>query len=157
MNGSGNVLGICFFRFVFLYLLFCPFSLLFATFRSWKLPFQLSLQHLELEPFIFHRFCICFGGICNILELAAAVPRYLQHFSLRTSHFQWNLKHFGARTVHVTWQVATQGWFQGQFGGAVCFVVCLRIGFRVRVYYRFFKGVFRIFQGLIQGSFIGLS
>ena len=87
MNGSGNVLGICFFRFAFLYLLFCPFSLLFATFRSWKLPFQLSLQHLELEPFIFHRFCnmlgefVIFGafliffefkpvimdGICNIL------------------------------------------------------------------------------------------
>ena len=44
--GSGIVLGISFFRFVFWGdLLFCPFSLLFAAFWSWKLPFQLSLQH----------------------------------------------------------------------------------------------------------------
>ena len=29
-------------------LCFCPFSLLFAAFWSWKLPFQLSLQHFGI-------------------------------------------------------------------------------------------------------------
>ena len=46
--GFGNVLGIMFFRFVF-YLLFCPFSLQFATFWSWKLPFQWYLQHFGVR------------------------------------------------------------------------------------------------------------
>ena len=43
-------------------LLFCPFSLHFAAFWSWKLPFQRYCNILEFEPLIFH-------DICNILVL----------------------------------------------------------------------------------------
>jgi hypothetical protein len=54
---------LCFFRFGFSWdLLFCPFSLQFAAFWSWKLPFQRYCNILEFEPLIFH-------DICNILVL----------------------------------------------------------------------------------------
>ena len=64
-------------------LLLCKFSLLFAAFWSWKLPFQLSLFHF---PWIVQHFdgivtfCNLFGRICNILELEAAVSRVFAGF-----------------------------------------------------------------------------
>jgi len=62
--------GVClvFFPFFRKYFLFCPFSFLFAVW-SWKLPFQGCLQHLEIEPIIFHGIALIFHGICNILVL----------------------------------------------------------------------------------------
>ena len=49
-----NCVGI-FFRFWHFFgdLFFCLFSLLFAAFGSWKLPFQLSLQYLGVGTFHF--------------------------------------------------------------------------------------------------------
>ena len=44
-KGVRNCFGNELFSVFFLNLFFCPFSLLFAAFWSWKLPFQLSLQH----------------------------------------------------------------------------------------------------------------
>ena len=59
-SNTGSIF--CFFRFVFVHLLFCQFSLQFAAFWSWKLPFQRYCNILEFEPLIFH-------DICNILVL----------------------------------------------------------------------------------------
>ena len=63
-KGSGIVLAIMFFSVLgfFVDLLFCPFSLQFAAFWSYKLPFQRYCNILEFEPLIFH-------DICNILVL----------------------------------------------------------------------------------------
>ena len=77
--GSGIVLGIIVFPPLgyFLDLLFCPFSLQFATFGSWKLPFQRYLQHFRVRTSHF--------------------PWYLQRFGAQTFHIGW----YCATRVHL--------------------------------------------------------
>ena len=71
---------LCFFRFGFSWdLLFCPFSLQFAAFWIWKLPFQRYCNILEFEPLIFIHFL-----------------SYLQHFGAQTVHVGW---YFATRPI----------------------------------------------------------
>ena len=58
----------------------CPFSWLFAAFWSWKLLFQLSLQHFGVGTYHFPQNLQHFGGISNILELEAAVSTVFAAF-----------------------------------------------------------------------------
>ena len=91
---EGNLDGVrnCF----FLNFLFCPFSLPFETFWSWKLPFQRYLHHFWVRTSLFPWNLQHLGTICNILELETAISTvYLHHFWVRTSLFPWNLQHFG--------------------------------------------------------------
>ena len=69
-------------------LLFCPLSLLFAAFWSWKLPFNCLCNILELEPPIFHRICM---EIAAFWSWKLPLQLYLHHFWISTSHFRWNL------------------------------------------------------------------
>ena len=76
-----DALGHLFFRFVFFFLsVVCPFSWLFAAFWSWKLLFQLSLQHFGVGTYHFPQNLQHFGGISNILELEAAVSTVFAAF-----------------------------------------------------------------------------
>ena len=81
-----NCFGFLFFRFgIFLDLLFCPFSLLFAAFWSWKLPFQLSLQHFGVgTSHVPLNYLILF---VTFWSWKLPFQRYLPHFWVRTFIF----------------------------------------------------------------------
>ena len=140
-KGSGIVLGIMFFfRFgiCFWDLLFCPFSLQFAAFWRWKLPFQLYCNILEFEPLIFH-------GICNILVLV------LLRVYLGYNEFQ----SLGLFRGYLRWLLFFWGVSLGLFRVGLGFVW---VKFQI---FDFLKGLLKIvlfFWGLVWGWFrVGLG
>jgi len=74
--GEPFFLPFCF----FLDFLLCPFSLLFAAFWSWKLPFQRHLQVFGIRTSHFPWYLQHFGAICSILELEAAISTVFATF-----------------------------------------------------------------------------
>ena len=74
--GEPFFLPFCF----FLDFLLCPFSLLFAAFWSWKLPFQRHLQVFVIRTSHFPWYLQHFGAICSILELEAAISTVFATF-----------------------------------------------------------------------------
>ena len=91
-------------------LLFCPLSLLFAAFWSWKLPFNCLCNILELEPPIFHRICM---EIAAFWSWKLPFQQYLHHFWISTSHFRWNL-HGNSSILEL------DAWNLQQFGAGSC-------------------------------------
>ena len=74
----------------------CNILVLFATFWSWKLPFQQCIcTILEFEP-------LFSPGICNILVLFATFWSWKLPFQQCICSIFENLQHFGAQTAHVT-------------------------------------------------------
>ena len=75
----------------------CNILVLFATFWSWKLPFQtVYLHHSWVRTSLFPWNLQHFSTICNILELETAISTvYLQHFwkfaTLRCSNCSCNM------------------------------------------------------------------
>ena len=122
-KGSGIVLGIVFFPFRdFCFdLLFCPFSVQFAAFWSWKLPFQRYCNILEFEPLICH-------GICSILVLKLFMLDGILRLGSIQGLFRFVL-------------VFISNWFRVGF-------VFLRVSFRVGL--GLIWGWFRIYVGLVE-------
>ena len=65
-----------FFRVCFYYFLFCPVSLLFTAFWTWKLLFPRYLQHFWLRTVLYPSCLLHFHGIRSILGLEAVISMF---------------------------------------------------------------------------------
>ena len=72
MNFGSGIVWAVFFPLCFVYFLFCPLSLLFAAFWSWKVPAQRYLQQFWVWTSNCPSNLQHFGALWSILELEAA-------------------------------------------------------------------------------------
>ena len=124
---------------LFLYFLFCPFSLLFAAFWAWKLLLPRYLQHFwprtyffDFEPFFIHSFCIIFMESAAFWRWKLSFQRFCVTFESNSLfHRIWSI--LQCDVFHTCcccfpcWLCWSWCWFLPTYVGLLlcCFVVAL--------------------------------